>query len=93
MIGGALSNSLLIGGIILWRKQSVLPWAVGRKDSAMHHTGETPNIGAHVADTIYLKPELPSDRQPPQEMPLVQDPPPCRATVELPATESGPTKD
>lgn len=92
VIGGALSSSLLIGGIILWRKRSVLPWAFGRKDSAMHHTGGTPDIGAHIADTMYLKPELPSDRQPPQEMPLVQDPPPCRAIAELPATESNPTK-
>lgn len=78
-----------MGGIFLLRNRSVLPRAFGRKEEpAQHRTRAARDVGAHVADPFYLKPELPSDRQPPQEMAQVPHSRYRLGLFELPAAES-----
>ena len=85
VVGAIIFGLLLIGAMFLLRKRLVLQRVFGRtKESTMDHNGGTPDTGAHATDPFYLKPELPSDRQPPQEMPLVQHPLHCLAPFELP---------
>ncbi|KAK3178707.1 hypothetical protein OEA41_000844 [Lepraria neglecta] len=78
-IGGLAAISLCIGAFILRKRRR------RRQQEREKAAPAEPVIDSMYSDTsAYYKPEMPSDRQPPQEMPLVPNPEYTLAPYELP---------